>query len=143
MTRIDHIGIVVEDMGEAVGFLAETLGLALPRVVELPEFGMTTAFFRCGDVDIELIGMTDPEARKRRLGDGRARIEHVAIRVDDLEEMSATLREKGVGLTGIPNVEFVHPMPLRVGSRLNVWTDPATTGGVVYQFIEDEADSAR
>jgi len=124
-------------MDEAMRFLTVALGLDPPNVVELPEFGMTTAFFRCGDADIELIGMSDSDARRRRIGAGRARIEHVAIRVDDLEETSAALRADGVSLTGIPSVEIEHPLPFRVGSRLNVWTDPDTTGGIIYQFIED------
>jgi catechol 2,3-dioxygenase-like lactoylglutathione lyase family enzyme len=143
VARIDHIGIVVDDLDEAKRFLGETLGLDVRTVVDLPELGMTTAFFRCGDADIELIGMADPEARKQRLGDAPARIEHVAILIDDLEEMCSALERKGVRLTGIPNVDIAHPVPFRVGSRLNVWTDPATTDGVIYQLIEDEEDSPR
>ena len=139
LTGIDHIGIVVEDLEAAMRFLGETLGLDLRTVVELPELGMTNAFFCCGEADIELIGVADPEVRRQRLGDGRARIEHIGIRVDDLEATSSALEDKGVRLTGIPNVDAAHPVPFRVGNRVNVWTDPATTGGVVYQFIEEEA----
>ena len=97
LTGIDHIGIVVEDLETAMSFLGETLSGSIScTVVELPELGMTNAFFRCGEADIELIGLTHPEVRRQRLGDGRVCIEHIGDRVDDLEATSSALEDKGV-----------------------------------------------
>jgi hypothetical protein len=48
--------------------------------------------------------------RRQRLGDGRARIEHIGIRVDDLEATSSALEDKGVR-DGHSNVDAAHPSP--------------------------------
>ncbi len=126
--RIDHIGVVVDDLAEARRWLTEVFGLPLRRSGELAEGRIRTEFYACGDVDIEVLEIGDPEARRRRLGTGKARIEHIAVEVDNLGTALARLASFGVRTTS--------PEPRRVGNRLNMWTVEETSGGISYQLIE-------
>jgi methylmalonyl-CoA/ethylmalonyl-CoA epimerase len=126
LERIDHIGVIVEDMEQARAFVGGVLGLELARERDLGD--LKTAFFRCGDCEIELIEPRTDEARRQRLGEGnRARIEHIAIEVDKLQPTLEQLGEQGVRPGDGPRV---------IGPNLNVWTDATTSGGVMYQLIE-------
>jgi methylmalonyl-CoA/ethylmalonyl-CoA epimerase len=132
LKRIDHIGVVVEDLAAARKFL-ESLGMELDRELELPQKSLRAAFYRAGDgAQIEIIELTTDEARRQRLGDGnRARIEHIAIEVDDISGTLAAIRGLGV------DIDSDAPVP--VGKNLNVWTLPETSEGVQYQFLEKNA----
>ena len=129
MRRIDHVGVIVNDLAEARRWLAEVFGLPLRRTVELTDGRIRGEFYSCGDVDIEVLEIGDPEMRSRRLGDGKqARIEHIAVEVDDLGKTLARLAVHGVRTTS--------PEPRRTGNRLNVWTVEETTGGISYQLFQ-------
>jgi methylmalonyl-CoA/ethylmalonyl-CoA epimerase len=126
LQRIDHIGVIVEDMDQARAFVSGVLGLELARERDLGE--LKTAFFRCGDCEIELIEPRTDEGRRQRLGEGnRARIEHIAIEVDKLQQTLDDLGTHGVRPGDGPRV---------IGPNLNVWTDAETSGGVIYQLVE-------
>lgn len=133
--RLDHIGVVVADLAEARKWLTEVFGLPLRRSVDLPDARIHGEFYACGDVDIEVLEIGDPDARRRRLGTGtRARIEHIAVEVENLGAALAQLTPQGVRTTA--------PDPRRIGNTLNVWTTEETTGGISYQLIERTPGSA-
>jgi methylmalonyl-CoA/ethylmalonyl-CoA epimerase len=70
-------------------------------------------------------------ARRARLGEHqRARIEHIAIEVDDLDAMLHALEVLGVRPQAPPRLS---------GSRLTFWTEPDSSDGVMYQFVEKES----
>lgn len=125
--RLDHVGIVVDDLAAAKRFLAETLGLQLVRELEVPALARRVAFFQCGDASIEVIEDLNLESKARALDGASARIEHLALEVDNVDAALATLGDLGVKADS-------HGV-LRVGSRLNAWTDPHTTDGVTYQLL--------
>jgi methylmalonyl-CoA/ethylmalonyl-CoA epimerase len=128
LRRIDHVGVIVDDLDDAARLLGE--GFGLERTSFLDRDDLRLAFFRCGDVSIELIEPLEPELRRRRLGEGaRARIEHIAFEVADLERALAALGALGVE----PNAP-----PLRSGARTMFWTDPATSDGMMFQFVATE-----
>lgn len=138
MKEIDHVGVVVDDLDGARSFLSSVLGLEQDREMDRPDLGLKTAFFRCGPADIEIIEVTDPAARHRRLGEGtHARIEHIAVRVDDLREAAQVLAQRGVRFQGPSGEHRQANDPLRVGETLNLWTDPNTSRGVQYQLVEN------
>jgi catechol 2,3-dioxygenase-like lactoylglutathione lyase family enzyme len=124
--RLDHVGILVEDLAEAKALLGGIFGLVSHREQDVPQLGRRVAFFRCGNADIELIEELDVGARKQSLGDATARIEHIALEVDDLDSALRTLAAKGVRMGPQGKVG--------AGTRVSVWTDPSTTGGVMYQL---------
>jgi methylmalonyl-CoA/ethylmalonyl-CoA epimerase len=134
--RVNHIGVVVADLQEAGRWLGEAFGLPLDRTLELPDRGIRAAFYKCGEVDIEVIEISDPEARRQRLGEGsRARIEHIAVEVENLQAALARLAALGVRTND--------PEPRRIGDSLHMWTVAESTGGVSYQLIQRGPGSQR
>lgn len=126
--RIDHIGVVVDDLEEAKRFVGDTLGFELTRELDLPDRGIKAAFLAGGPVSLELIEVSAPEARRQRLGtDAEARLEHVAIEVDDLDAAARELRARGVRTTT--------DQPAVTAGVASLWTVPATSDGVVYQLL--------
>jgi methylmalonyl-CoA/ethylmalonyl-CoA epimerase len=128
LKRIDHIGVIVDDLERVSGFLRDVLGLQLSRTLEDPERRVRANFFRCGDVDIELVELGDPAARERRLGQSTARVEHIAIEVDDIAATAGQLGERGVRM----NTD----QPVRGGPTLSYWSLPQTSGGIMLQLLQ-------
>jgi methylmalonyl-CoA/ethylmalonyl-CoA epimerase len=124
--RLDHIGVVVARFEEASDLLADVLQLTKDR--EQQESGRPdrSAFFRCGDVDVELIDVFDPTARARRLRDEQARIEHLAFAVDTLDIEIERFRDLGITMSE----------PLELGGRRTAFSDPSTSGGIMIQLVE-------
>lgn len=132
LKRLDHIGILVDDLAEAESLL-KGMGLELDHTVELSG-RLKASQFRCGNALIEVVEIFEPIERARRLGTAEARIEHIAIEVDDL---SKTID----GFAGI-GVRTQNPKPVSMDGFLNHWTTPDTTDGIVYQLMEREAQAS-
>ena len=130
LKRIDHVGVIVDDLAEAEKFLGEGLGMKKHREIQIPG-RLNAAFYTCGEVQIEVIEVTDPREREGRLGSDKARMEHIAIEVDDLGRALEAL--KGLGVKGTT------PEPVRIGANLNLWSDPETTDGYQFQFFQKNA----
>lgn len=123
---IHHVGVIVDDLAEAGGFLAKAFGLTVESSVTREN--LRAEFFGCGNASIEMIEVTEASERAERLGmDARARIEHVAVEVDDLDAAVSELTAMGVGIAGPPR---------KVNTYRAVWTVPETTDGVIYQLVE-------
>lgn len=125
--RLDHIAVIVDSVDRMGTFLTEVLHMDLATARDLPD--MRTRFYTYGDAQIELIEPLTEEARAARLGDAQARLEHIAIQVDDLPATIADLGTHGVRATGEPRV---------IGTNSNVWTVPETSGGVQFQFMQKD-----
>ena len=127
LKRVDHIGVAVADLAAARELLGEKLGLPLVRQHRGVGTAPSTAFYRCGEVEIELLEHPLPEDRATWLGGDRVgRIEHIAIEVDDLDSTLAVLRALGI------RAEPARSGPLGISAR----TDPETTNGVVLQLLQ-------
>jgi len=97
--RIDHIGILVDNLDTTLEFWRDALGLELDHINDVPAEGASVAFFPTGGNEIELVmptvegtGLT--KALEKR-GPG---VHHICLEVDDIEGMLAQLKEKGVQL---------------------------------------------
>ena len=128
LKRIDHVGVIVDDLADAERLLGEGFGMTRTRGVELPN-RLKAAFYRCGEVEIEVIEVTDPSERAQRLGGEQAKVEHIAVEVDDLATALKALEALGVR----PNAQ-----PAKVGPNTSVWTIPETSDGYQFQFFERE-----
>lgn len=116
--RIDHIGIVVADIEEALRVYSKALGLVVAEIQERPDLGATIAFVPIGEGEIELVQpvSSDSDAAKflEKRGEG---IHHICLEVDDIEESLADLRGKGLELIDeVPRIgpkgerfAFIHP----------------------------------
>ncbi len=128
LKRIDHIGVVVDDLESGRRFL-EGLGFEHMLDTEAPGRGAHVSFWRCGDVAIELLHMDDPDANRERLHGGSARVEHIAIEVDDLDRTIAELGAKGIEFSGPPS-------HLAATGSTSVWTKPETSDDYMLQFTQ-------
>lgn len=128
LKRIDHVGVIVDDLERVSRLLGDVLGMELARTLEDPDRKLRARFYRCGDVDVELIELGDPDERARRLGGGPVRIEHIAFEVQDLAGTAGGLRDRGVRMTTSE--------PRRIGPTTTYFSEPESTGGVVLQFLE-------
>ena len=118
---VDHIGIAVGDLKEVGSFWGDMLGLPNNGEETVEEQKVTTGFFPTPNgSEIELLAATDetsPIAKFIEKNGGRGGIQHIALRVDNLEAALADLKEKGVRLidekprkgAGGAKIAFVHP----------------------------------
>lgn len=125
--QIDHVAVVVADLAAAEKFATEVLGLELDRAMTVSELARKVAFYHCGPARIEFIEDLDPNRKAAVLGGRQAVIEHLAIRVGDLDETLAHLSGHGVR----PDQNGV----LEIGGRRSAWTDPDTSLGVILQLL--------
>ena len=135
--RFDHVGVLVADLEAAKTFARDVLGLELDREFAAPDDGLAAAFFGLGDGDLELFTLSDPAPG--RLPDGAlGTIDHVAVRVDDIDAEQERLGAQGVRFTSVMDPGHVdEPVELR-GAR-HLWSDPETSGGYRLQLIEKPA----
>lgn len=129
LKRLDHVGVIVDDLRDAARFLIG-MGMQHDRDIEFPD-RLRASFFSCGPTQIEVIEITEPGERAQRLGLDKARVEHIAIEVDDLTTTLQVLAGLGVRTQTAE--------PVRVGTNLNYWTVPNTSDGVMYQLIQRES----
>ena len=118
---VDHIGIAVGDLKEVGSFWGDMLGLPNNGEETVEEQTVTTGFFPTPNgSEIELLAATaddSPIAKFIEKNGGRGGIQHIALRVDNLEAALADLKEKGVRLidekprkgAGGAKIAFVHP----------------------------------
>lgn len=118
---VDHIGIAVNDLKEVGAFWGETLGLTNNGEETVADQKVTTGFFPTPNgSEIELLAATEdssPIAKFIEKNGGRGGIQHIALRVDNLEAALADLKEKGVKLidekprkgAGGAMIAFLHP----------------------------------
>jgi methylmalonyl-CoA epimerase len=117
-TVIDHIGIAVGNIEEALKFWEGSLGIKCTGVETVDDQKVKTAFLPIKDSEVELLEATSPESPIAKFiekkGEG---IHHIAIRVDNLESALAELKQKGMRLidetprlgAGGAKIAFVHP----------------------------------
>ncbi len=125
--KIDHIGIVVKDLEQSMRIYAEELKLAFVRQERNPEFNVDIAFFRCGDVLVELLCPYGPGMNQDFLDSTGGGIHHIAYEVDDLEgmyaEVASTLGHKDTIKPGAG------------GSKI-FFVDPKNVDQVETEFVE-------
>jgi methylmalonyl-CoA/ethylmalonyl-CoA epimerase len=117
LTRLDHVGIVVNDLDAALTTYCSRWGFQLLQRLEIPEQKVEAAFLAAGNSIVELLLPTDPASGIARFLQNRGEgVHHLCYEVDDIEEALATLRSRGLrlvdetprrGVHGL--VAFVHP----------------------------------
>ena len=119
--NVDHIGIGVSDLAATKEFYKNTLGIEhLPEDEVVEEQKVKVSFFPCGDAELEFLESTTPDGPIGKFIEkkgGRNGIQHVALRVDNIEAAIADLMEKGVRMidekprygAGGSAIAFIHP----------------------------------
>ena len=118
ISHIEHIGIAVNSLEEAIPYYEKTLGLKCYAVEEVADQKVKTAFFMVGQTKIELLESTSPEGPIGKFLEKKGQgVHHLAFAVKDVNKSLSELDEKGVrlidktsrkGAEGL-NIGFLHP----------------------------------
>ena len=99
VTHIEHIGIAVSNLDEAIDFYEEKLGLECYRVEEVKEQKVKTAFFKVGQTKLELLESTSAEGPIGKFIEKRGQgLHHLAFAVEGLQENLDDLAQQEVRL---------------------------------------------
>jgi len=117
-SHIDHIGIAVKSIEESRKFYENILGLTCYKIEEVPDQKVKTAFFKLGEVKIELLEPTDPESPVAKFLDKRGPgFHHIAYFVENVNEALLVARARDCqaidewsrkGADGM-DIGFLHP----------------------------------
>jgi len=116
--KIDHLGIAVNSIEDGKKFWTDALGLSFEGTETVAEQKVTTAFFPVGESEVELLESTAPDGPIAKYIEKKGTgIQHVALRVENIEEALAELKQKGVQLidqtprhgAGGAKIAFLHP----------------------------------
>ena len=116
--KIDHLGIAVNSIDDGKDFWSGVLGLDFEGAETVAEQKVTTAFFPVGESEVELLESTAPDGPVAKYIEKRGQgIQHVAFRVENIDDALAELKEKGVRLidqqprigAGGARIAFLHP----------------------------------
>ncbi len=129
ITKIDHLGIAVQSLDQAVPYYEKALGLKCERREEVASQKVRTAFFSVGDVHLELLEPTGPESpiAKYLEKNPAGGIHHIAFSVDDVE--SQLRQASGAG------VKLIHEKPFDgAGGKRVAFLHPKSTFGVLTEL---------
>lgn len=118
VSKIDHVGVAVKDLAEALKFYEDVLGLKAQGTEIVKEQKVNVAFLPVGDSEIELLESTEPDGPIAKFiekkGEG---VQHIALRVDDIEKAIEEMKAKGMRMidekprygAGGARIAFMHP----------------------------------
>lgn len=129
LIKINHIGIAVNNIEEALPFWTEALGMQLHHVEEVARQKARVAFLPVGESDVELVAPTAEDSTMARyLADKGQGIHHLCLETDDIEGLLAELKAKGFRL--------INETPIEEPGRKMAFVHPKATGGVLLELYE-------
>jgi methylmalonyl-CoA/ethylmalonyl-CoA epimerase len=129
ITKIDHLGIAVQSLDQAVPYYEKALGLKCDRREEVASQKVRTAFFTVGEVHLELLEPTSPESpiAKYLEKNPSGGIHHIAFAVDDVE--TQLHQAAGAG------IKLINEKPFDgAGGKLVAFLHPKSTFGVLTEL---------
>jgi len=129
-THIEHVGIAVSNLENAISFYESIFGLKCYKIEEVADQKVRTAFFLAGETKIELLESTDPEGPIGKFiekkGEG---IHHIAFAVENIEEKLIQAEKAGVKL--------IDSKPRKGAEGLDIaFLHPKSTYGVLIEICE-------
>jgi methylmalonyl-CoA/ethylmalonyl-CoA epimerase len=130
LNRINHVGIAVSSLAEAIPFYQHHLGMTFKGIEEVGEQMVKVAFFQIGESKIELLEPTSPESPIAKfLEKNGPGIHHVAYEVEDIEAAISKLELEGVRMVDRA------PRPGAHGARI-AFVHPKSSGGVLTELCQ-------
>ncbi|WP_216829484.1 methylmalonyl-CoA epimerase [Alkalihalobacterium elongatum] len=128
--KIDHIGIAVQSIENALPFYTEQLNLELLAIEEVASQGVKVAFLKIGESKIELLEPLHEESPIAKFiakkGEG---IHHIALGVVGIQERINEIKEKGI--------QMINNEPVKgAGGAQVAFIHPKSSGGILYEFCE-------
>ncbi|MFO8129110.1 MAG: methylmalonyl-CoA epimerase [Bacteroidales bacterium] len=132
-SHIEHIGIAVKDLDNAIPYYEKLLGSDCYAVEEVKDQKVKTAFFKVGQTKIELLESTDPEGPVGKFiekkGEG---LHHIAFAVSNLGERLKEAAGHGIRL--------IDQQPRKGAEGLDIaFLHPKSTFGVLTELCEDKS----
>lgn len=134
-TKIDHVGIAVPDLDAAIAFYRDTFGVASVHEETNEEQGVREAMLAVGEgaTRIQLLApLNEDSTIAKFIGRNGPGVQQVAYTVDDIDAVSATLRERGLRLL------YDAPRRGTSDSRVN-FIHPKDAGGVLVELVQPAA----
>ncbi|MGA7838979.1 MAG: methylmalonyl-CoA epimerase [Ignavibacteriaceae bacterium] len=130
ITHIEHIGIAVKNLDEAIKYYENVLGFKCYRIEEVKEQKVKTAFFKVGETKIELLEATDTDSPVGKFiekkGEG---VHHIAFAVNEIEKSLNEAESKGI--------QLINKNPVTGAECFQVaFLHPKSTFGVLTEFCE-------
>lgn len=127
--KINHVAIAVPDLDASLTFWRDALGLTLDHVEDVPSQKSMVAFIPCGDSEVELVKPTAEETGVAKfIAERGGGMHHLCFQVDDIEEMLADLKDKGIRL--------INETPQVLPGRKMAFVHPKSTGGVLVELYQ-------
>ncbi|MBK7721495.1 MAG: methylmalonyl-CoA epimerase [Austwickia sp.] len=136
-THIDHVGIAVPNLDEAIAFYEEKYGMRMAHRETNEEQGVEEAMMAVGDSTshIQLLAPLDENSTIAKFLDRNGPgVQQMAYRVENIDDVCATLRERGVRLL------YEQPKRGTSNSRVN-FVHPKDAGGVLVELVEPNKDA--
>jgi methylmalonyl-CoA epimerase len=129
-SKINHLGIAVRSIDQALAFYRDQLGLAVASRETVAIEKVHAAMLPVGEARIELLEATGPDSVIAKFIDKRGEgLHHVALNVPDLNAAVERLKAAGARLLNEPRAG--------AGGHLYVFIHPASTGGVLLELIQE------
>ena len=131
MLKIEHIGIAVNDLANSEEIFEKLLGYKHYKIEDVPSEGVKTAFYRAGEVKIELLEGSGPNNSIRKFIDKKGEgIHHIAFAVKDIQAEIQRLQDLGF--------DFIATTPKPgADNKLICFLHPGKTNGVLVELCQD------
>ena len=131
--RLDHVGIAVSGLAEALAFYRDALGLEVSPPHDVPTEHVRAVFVPVGESSLELLEATSAESPIGRFVERRGPgLHHITLTVPDLDAALASLESRGVRLIDREPRVGAH------GSRV-AFVHPSSAGGVLLELKQEPA----
>lgn len=133
ISHIEHLGIAVKSLDEAIPYYENVLGLKCYSIEEVADQKVRTAFFKVGQTKIELLEPTSEDSTVAKFIENRGQgFHHLAFAVDGIEEALADAEAK--------EVRLIDKAPRKGAEGLSIaFLHPKSTMGVLTELCEDKS----
>jgi len=127
--KINHVAVVVGDIDESFKFWRDAMGIELHKTEDVPSQKSMFAFLPVGESEVELVKPTSEDSGVAKfLAERGGGMHHLCFEVDNIVEMMAELKDKGVRL--------INEEPNVLPGRKMAFVHPKSTGGVLVELYE-------
>jgi lactoylglutathione lyase/methylmalonyl-CoA/ethylmalonyl-CoA epimerase len=127
--RIDHLGVVVRNIEEALDLYRNTLGFKSAKILIEKEAGFKTVMISLGEVTLELTEPIGPQSGIQKFLDTRGEgLHHISLEVDDIQKEINSLESKGI--------QFINREPVYVERDCVSFVHPKSTRRVLIELIQ-------
>ncbi len=132
ISHIEHLGIAVKSLEEAIPYYEKVLGLKCYNIEEVADQKVKTAFFKVGQTKIELLEPTSEDSTIAKFIENRGQgVHHVAFAVEGIENALTEAEAEGVRL--------IDKAPRKGAEGLSIaFLHPKSTMGVLTELCEDK-----